>query len=333
MVGFSLVRTAPLVCALSALLALGCGGSDDGGGNGDGGSGGTAGSGGVAGTGGMAGTGGTSTLVTTVACTNSVTAETSILEWQLTVRAGLIESGEPFTATLDGVVTPGVEEVLGGIQSAQPMDLTEMNLVDLNATVHVRSGASGADITLGPEPLPYQCGLDHSVSCDPANDLPSIPGGRRNTDCQPEGDFNPCGRFIPAPISDDCTPSGTCAQLGKTGQCQLNGFCTVDFQVPLGEALGQYTADSQGDVLFGWDDQSTGATIRESGPNQGTWILPPAFHDDPVGPIGGRFIVGGIRLHLECTMGVDSKGEYGVDSLDFLSSPTPDSLLISFPIL
>jgi sugar lactone lactonase YvrE len=55
MVGFSLVRVLPLVFALSAVLAFGCGGSDNGG---DGGTGAAAGSGGTAGDGGAAGMGG-----------------------------------------------------------------------------------------------------------------------------------------------------------------------------------------------------------------------------------------------------------------------------------
>ena len=52
--------------------------------------------------GGMGGTGGASPVIT-VGCRNSVTAATSVLDWELTVSPTPIESGEPFTAALDGV--------------------------------------------------------------------------------------------------------------------------------------------------------------------------------------------------------------------------------------
>jgi len=269
----------------------------------------------------------------TVACIGNPTI-TWLLDWELMVRAEAIESGEPFSASLDGTAVLE-EEYLDSMQLAIPGGVRQVNLVDINAAVHVRSGATGADVTLTAEPTEYECNIG-GTACDPTNDLPSLPGLVGNTDCQPESDLNPCGRFIVLPTSTDCTPGGVCAGLGKAGpasQCDLNAFCvTGGLRLPLEEALGQYTADSQGDVLFGWDDQSTGASIQEGGPNDGTWILPLPAYTDPVGPIGLRVTVGGIPVALECTMGVDSKGPLGVDSLDYLSSPTPSSALISFPI-
>ena len=194
--------------------------------------------------------------------------------------------------------------------------------------------------TWSSSPIAYECFLGRSP-CDPANDVlddpPDPPGLRGNTDCEPVAVTNSCGRFVSLPISTECGPEGICAGLGKAGpdsQCVLNGFCvTGALSLRLQEATGRYTADAQGDVLFGWDDESTGATVREEGPDEGTWILPEAVYGEPVGPNGFRITVGGFPVALECTMGVDCKDpELGSGCLSFLSSPTPASELISFPI-
>jgi hypothetical protein len=277
--------------------------------------------------------------VTTVACANNLTDDNSILDWRLEV--GGIEAapaGEEFRTTLRGVaVFP--EDFLDAAQPLIPGGVREVNLVDLSATVHVRSGATGPDVTLTvADTREYRCAQPPPMPCDPANDLPSLPGLRGNTDCQPEGSTNACGRFIDMPISTDCDPGTRCDELGKTGpssQCELNGFCiTGDLRIELAEDRGLYTADPEGFVLFGWDDgESTGATIQEDGANEGTWILPTAIYEDATGPIGLRVAVARIGIALECTMGVDSKDpEYGVGSLDFYSSPTPNRALIRIPI-
>jgi hypothetical protein len=272
--------------------------------------------------------------VISVACADNLTPDIGVLDWELRVVPKPIRSGETFSVTLDGVA--GFSEVyLDAAQPVLPGGVQEVNLVDISATVHVRTGALGADVILTNEAVPYECNVSRAP-CDPAHDSPSVPGARGNTDCQPENHLNPCGRFVRLPTSTDCAPEGLCAELGKTGpgsQCELNGFCiTGDLQFPLEEASGQYVANMQGDVLFGWADKGTGATIQESGPNQGTWILPGPVYEEPTGPIGVRVTVGGIPVATECAMGVHSKGPLGVDSLDFLSSPTPDSALLSFPI-
>ena len=67
-------------------------------------------------------------------------------------------------------------------------------------------------------------------------------------------------------------------------------------------------------------------------PKDGTWILPEAVFENPVGLIGIRVGVGPVLVALQCAMGVDSQGPLGVNSQDPLSSPTPDSELIAFPI-
>jgi len=277
--------------------------------------------------------------IVSVGCTNDRTSSdvVSILDWELDVSPEPIESGQPFSATLGGTaVFP--EEFLDAAQPFWPGGVREIDLVALNATVRVRSGATGGGVVLHPEPVPYKCFVDKSA-CNHANDLPSVPGLVGNTDCEPVNRNNPCGRFYVLPISSDCDPGGACADRGKTGplsQCELNEFCIIgDQRFPLQEGTGHYTAATdKTEVLFGWDDQSTGATVLRdpNDPNDGTWILPPSVYEEPLGPLGFRVTVFGVRGTMECTMGVDSRGPLGVNSQDELSSPTPDSALIAFPI-
>jgi hypothetical protein len=216
-----------------------------------------------------------------------------------------IESGELFTAELDGVAVFD-EAFLDTAQLLVSGGVKEVNLLGLNATVRVRSGATGDDVALtSDESIPYECDEDRA-ECNPANDLPGVPGFRGNTDCQPEETSNQCGRFLLLPISTDCAPGGVCAGLGKTGQCSVNDFCiTGALRLELERARGEYTADSQGNVLFGWADEGTGAPIEG----------PPTF-EDPTGPVGLRLGIGPLSVALECVM----------------AAGTPGSALISFPI-
>lgn len=283
---------------------------------------------------GTGGTGGEAPGLT-VACTNNRSTEIFLVDWVLRVSPGPIESGKPFTATLDGVAVFD-EGLLDAAQTAFTGGVKESNLVDLMATVHVRSGATGDDVVLRPEPIPYQCDFDRKA-CDLANDVIvsddpfDAPGLRANTDCEPISKANPCGRFVLLPISSDCRPGGICASLGKLDQC-ANGFCiTAGLPIDLQQATGHYTAGVEGNVLFGWDDESTGATVQEGGPNDGTWILPEADYFEPTGPNSFRATVLGVEAALECTMGVNCK-DFGVGCQDILPSRTPDSELIAFPI-
>jgi hypothetical protein len=272
------------------------------------------------------------TKAITFGCTSNLTADVSILPFELTVAPQAPVSGQAFAADLSGLGTFS-EELLDSVQWVIPGGVTRVNLIDIAATVQVRVGASGGDVTLGPVPVPNRCALDQMASCDPANDLPSIPGSTGNSDCLPTGPSNPCGRFLSIPTSDDCTPGGICATLGggtsaKVNQCRTNGFCvTGDLQVPLESRVGNYVAGVSPAVLFGWDDSATGATLNADG----TWNLPPAVFSDPIGSNGIRAGVGGLSVALECTMGVDSDGIYGV-GIPAQSSPTPNALLIAFPV-
>ena len=272
--------------------------------------------------------------LTSVACSDCLSFS-SILVWLLFVVPNTIQGGEPFRASLDGVAVfdesfldEAQLRILGGVQ--------RVNLVKLKATVHVRSGATGPPIVLTPDEniYDYECALS-PTACDPDNDLEGDPGARPNTDCEPQSTANPCGRFILLPFATDCNPGGICEGLKKNeSQCKVNGFCiTGDLPVELGAETARYTADSDGNVLFGWaEGEVTGATVQDSGPNEGTWILPEAIYEEPTGPVSLRVTVGGFPVAFECTMGVDSRGPLGVGSRDFLSSPTPNSALVSFPI-
>jgi hypothetical protein len=135
---------------------------------------------------------------------------------------------------------------------------------------------------------------------------------------------------VDLPISNDCAPAGVCDGLGKLdSQCAANGFCiTGPLPLPLQAASGSYTVAASGQMRFGWDDASTGATLN----GDGTYALPPAVFADPSGPNGMRVSAGGLSIAIECTMAVDSADPtYGV-GVTGQSSPTPDALLVSFPI-
>jgi hypothetical protein len=86
-----------------------------------------------------------------------------------------------------------------------------------------------------------------------------------------------------------------------------------------------FRANGSGNVIFGWDDQSTGAVIDETGgPNDGAWILPPAEFEQPAGPNSIRVLIDGVLpVAFECTMGTAGAARI---------TPTPNSGLISFPI-
>lgn len=263
-----------------------------------------------------------------VLCTNNVDPASSIglLPWELEVVPGSIESGRSFEAELDGVMVFN-EDFLDAGQDLIPGGVLEVNLVDARATVHVRRGANGKDLTLEVAPIPYRCATGGSL-CDPANDLDGVAGLRGNTDCEPVGPTNACGRYVLLPTSTECEPGGICALRGKLEQCALNGFCvTGDLRVALQSAYERYTADDEGEVLFGWDDESTGATLEPEGSDDAIWVLPPAVYTEPTGPLGLRLVVGPVPVAFECTMGV-----FNADLIPPQPIPAPDDALIAFPI-
>lgn len=265
----------------------------------------------------------------TLACTNSVTPAAQFFTFELAVDPSPVISGQTVIADLDGVARLS-EAFLDTLQTSVVGGVDKLSLADSKVTVHLRAGGTGGDVTLDNNSIVHTCDFDGAF-CTPLNDLPSVPGARGNTDCVPTGAFNPCGRFMDVPLSTDCAPGGVCDGLGKlVSQCLLNNFCvTGELPVPLDGATQSYVAAASGEMLFGWDDASTGATLDVDG----TWLLPPATYTFPlVAPNAFLLNAAGLEIALECTMAVDSADPvYGV-GVPAKSSPTPDALLLSFPI-
>lgn len=268
------------------------------------------------------------TQAISLGCSNSVSSDVSILPFDLTVDPPAIVSTIGISAALDGVAQFS-EGFLDAAQLAVPGGVTQVDLVDLQATVHLRSGGSGADVALVSETIAYEC-VQSAAPCDPINDSPSVPGSRENSDCLPLGAFNACGRLVTVPISSDCAPGGVCDGLGKlASQCALNNFCvTGGLPLPLTASTGTYSVDASGEMRFGWDDVTTGATVN----GDGTWALPAAVFTGPTGPNALRVNAQGLSVALECTMGVASDDPVHGVGVVGQSSPTPDALLLSFPI-
>ena len=316
----------------------------------------TDGTGGIGGAAGTVGAGGTvgivdpepKTRTILLGCTDSVPTEFRRVSWELTVDPGPIVAGEPFAAVFRSRAVFG-EGFFDVAQSGVPGGFKRVDLLELKATVHVRHGATGPDVLLVSSPIERACTYDDSGNTGPdAGPFPTCaqtsdnPDGS-NGDCTGLGGTpspdNPCGQFVTIPTSSDCAPGGVCDTLDgglghRNGQCDANGFCVAgSVEVALEGSLEGYIAAGSGSVFFGWDDQSTGAEVDQTGgPNDGAWILPPAVFEEPTGPNGLRARVVSFPVALECTMGVNSRGPDGVGGRDALSSPTPDSKLIWFPI-
>ena len=270
------------------------------------------------------------TRTLSLGCTQNVTGDVAMVDVELTVTADPLIGGTTVPVHYAGVFR-FPEVLLDGAQPAVPGGVTFSDLIEAKATVHVRSGATSPDSTLS-SPVPVGPGtcLIPPATCDPANDGPSVPGLRSNTDCVPTGTFNPCQHVIAFPTSSDCSPGGTCELLGKTVQCQSNGFCiTGDLLIPLAGVDSSVDVEASGVVSFGWDDQSTGATLNPDG----TYDLPLFAFTDPLGPNGIKLNETGLAIALQCTMAVPSDGPLGpVPPVPGQSSPTPDFSLLQFPI-
>ena len=277
-------------------------------------------------------------------CTNNETAFVSDLTWDLTVDPGPIIGGEPFAARLSGVVATDAF-VLGQSQTLVTGGYKRSILLDLQATVHVRGGVisdavGDNDVLLTNQPIPRTCtydgsgrtGLDAGPDFPPCSQDNDNPDGS-NEDCTALGGgpdpMNGCHQFVTIPTSDECSPGGECESIGQTGtgsQCAARGFCvTGPLEVALTEVLTSYEAAPSGTVVFGWDDESTGAVEDSSGgPNQGTLILPLAVFGEP-GPNSISLLLGAdTEVALECTMGTSAGG--------LRVRRTPDDELIRFTI-
>jgi hypothetical protein len=211
-----------------------------------------------------------------------------------------ILGGETFTAALAGVVIFD-EAFLDAAQTTELGRVDEVEILDLTATVRVLSGAVGPDVTLRLANVQHTCAEPPRGPCELENDLPD--GG--NSDCPPvEGATNRCGHFVPLPISTDCSPDGICARLKKSFQCDSVDLCvTGPLDLPLERDFGEYLADPEGTVVFGWADDVSRLQSE------------PVF-TDPIGWVGMRARIGPFPVALECSM----------------APGTPAEELVAFPI-
>lgn len=144
---------------------------------------------------------------------------------------------------------------------------------------------------------------------------------------------NPCGEFTTLTTSDDCDLGGRCDDLGKSGpesQCERHKFCVRGpLEIVLEAEAKGFLAAGAGNVVFGWDDQNTGAELDQSGgPKDGAYVLPPAAFGDDMGPNAFRSLLQtsdgeSEEIAFECTMAA---------GLPARLTPTPDASLISFEI-
>jgi hypothetical protein len=274
-----------------------------------------------------------------LACANNVIGEASVVEWELTVDPGPILASGEFGASFAGKAAFD-EHAMDRAQTIVPGGYKRINLVALKATVHVRDGITeGHDVVLRYPDGGETCAYDDDgragptagpefPSCYPENDAED----GSNADCTGLGGApdprNPCGRFVSIPWSDD---GERCAELGKAVQWANHGFCvTGGLEAPLAGDPAGYIAAEDGLVLFGWDDESTSATLEPTArPEEPTWTLNPPNLDEEPGPNSVRMRVRydlndeGEPLALECTMASGPPG---------LLRRTPDSALISFLI-
>ncbi|MGB8223347.1 MAG: hypothetical protein WCF10_12255 [Polyangiales bacterium] len=273
-------------------------------------------------------------------CTNNLSSDLFVVSWDLTVDPGPIVQGQAFGATFSGVAVLD-ELLLDGVLGRVPGGYRRSIVLGVRATVHARSGVApdAMDVVLTNEPIPRSCAYDRGghTGPDAPGPFPACSEADDNPDGSNEGctglgggpdPANVCAQFVTIPTSNDCDPGGLCENKGKTGpgsQCDLNRFCVSGpLPLQLEAAYEGYLADESGTVLFGWDDESTGAELDPSGgPDGGKWILPPSVFDEP-GPNSLRGLLpGNIPAALDCTMG---------DGVTTVLRRTPDSQLISFPI-
>ena len=236
--------------------------------------------------------------------------------WELTVSVpAAITGDEMFTADFDGVaVFP--KPFLDILQQIVPGGVATMEIVDLAATVQIRSGATGPDVLLGIDPAAVVPGLTSFCTYPP------------DQTCTVDGDciVPPCKDPVliaGVPRSEDCTTGGVCSDLGQGfgdgagAQCNITNppeFCvTGDLLLPMLEASGTFTADASGDVLFGWADQGVPGLVtcpsatpdcQESIMPDGSYDLPPAIYSNPTPPNGIRTnLAGALFVPFTCAMG------------------------------
>jgi hypothetical protein len=290
-----------------------------------------------------------------------------------------IVGGKTFSATFDGLAVVS-EFVLDTLHDLSCLGVPRLSVNELFWTIQVRSGATGSDVFLQvdvSELVPgftEVCLFDGSP-CQRATDcaggfcgalgpeilvdlpvvsgVPNSPGG-----CDTTGD---CFGFTGPPTSPsdcDCSP---CAALDAAGssqkldQCIKAGFCqNGDLLLPLEAQTETFTADSSGEVLFGWADQNLpyvtqcplGFGCARPFTPDGCYLLSPdqLFGPALLGSSVSDHIFNGIQS--ACVMaepgGICASGEGCLGDADCATPPctptenvicpTPDSGLVSCPI-
>jgi len=258
-----------------------------------------------------------------VMCANSLTPEQSPLPFTLSVLnfnggAPLI-GGSDFAVDFTGVaVFPRF--FLDGAQGVVPGGVAVAELVELVATVQVRSGATGPDVPLGVDLASLTPGPTRLCN------YPSDQECTADADCLGGVCEDPI-TLVGFPISDDCEPGGLCESLFQTGlgsQCDQNGFCiTGDLELELETKGASFTADAgSGEVLFGWADRDVPGLVTCPAPApycqsatmpDGCYDLPPAVFDEPAAPLGIRVKAGALSIPIQCAMaargGICASGE------------------------
>jgi hypothetical protein len=299
------------VSALAMLPLIGCGEVSTSAGE-TGGVDATGGSGGMGGTGGARGqvVDEPSTKMIPVACTNNFNLGPvdAVLQhsYVLTVEPlEQVSSGSDFGLVFGGhAVIP--EMWLDLLQWLAPGGVSEIKVSELNASVAVRSGATGPNISLH---------VDESEMSPGSMRFCTFPTERV---CASDGDcdFGAClppTMFVEIPHSEDCTPGGFCDSAGKSDQCDSNGFCVAsELKLPFKPELGAFEAADSGDVLIGW--------------NEDVPTPPYAIYGEAAGPNGARWIVGKAHFAFECYMG--RANDDGTAALTLA-----DDDLISIPII
>ncbi|MDH3654798.1 MAG: hypothetical protein OEN21_11055 [Myxococcales bacterium] len=297
------------------------------------------------------------TQTVNVGCAWNVTPSQFSFPWELSVSVPtVVTGGGMFTADFDGKAAFS-EFSLDVLQAVIPGGAVTMEIVDLAATVQVRSGATGPDVVLGIDPAAVVPGLT-SFCTFPVDQTCTVDGDCIVPPCLPPV------LLVDVPNSTDCSPGGVCDTLGKNAtQCLPNGFCVLsgDLFLPLVADSGTFTADAGGEVLFGWADQGVPdlTLCPAPAPNctdlwmpDGSYDLPAAVFSNPTGPIGIRTDVGGgLFLAYQCAMGEPGgicsatvqgclsdadcpAGEacIGLGTDNGVIIPMPDANLISCPI-
>jgi hypothetical protein len=274
------------------------------------------GTGGVGATGGNGGMGGQvvdvlpSTKMIPVACTNNFNlgSTDAVLQhsYELTVDPqGEVSSAAQFAVMFGGhAVIP--EMWLDLLQGLAPGGVSEITISEIDASVAVRSGATGPNVSLH---------VDESEIVPGSMRFCTFPTDRV---CASDGDCDfgvclPPTMFVEIPQSDDCVPGGFCDSAGKSDQCDSNGFCVAsELKLPFEQELGVFQAADSGHVLIGW--------------NEDVPTPPYAIYREAAGPNGVRWGVGKAHFAFECYMGrADPDGTAALT--------LPDDDLISIPIV